>query len=43
MNTNTQTQNTYAPKDVQDAALQRLIEKLSQPATLAVLQRMKDR
>jgi hypothetical protein len=40
MNTNTQTQT---PKDVQDAALQRLLEKLSQPDLLAVLKRLKDR
>jgi len=43
MNTNTPTPNTPTPKDVQDEALRRLLEKLSEPDTLAVLQRMKDR
>jgi hypothetical protein len=32
-----------ATKEIQDAAFQRLIQKLSQPATMAVLKRMKDR
>ena len=44
MNQNTQTpQNPQTPKELQDEALQRLLEKLSQPATLAVLIRLKDR
>jgi hypothetical protein len=43
MNTNTQNPNTPTPKDVQDEVLRRLLEKLSEPDILAVLQRMKDR
>jgi hypothetical protein len=48
MNTNTQTPNTQTPntptpQELQDAALQRLLEKLTQPDLLAVLIRMKDR